>query len=223
MNSIAGFQFDDRFDAGRRLAVELQSYAHYPNAIVLALPSGGVPVGYEIARALGVPLDVFMVRKLGLPGHEQLAMGAIANGSIQVLNDAVISQGHVPERVIASVAARERAELDRRTRLFRNHRPALDPYGQTVLLVDDGLATGATMRAAVLALYSKEPGRLVVAVPVAAEESCRAFRDLVDQIICLITPEPFGNVGSWYRSYPSITDEEVGSLLAAHSLVSRPV
>src|SRR4051794_40685913 len=202
-------RFQDRTHAGRRLAAELAPYAGRPNLLVLALPRGGVPVGFEVAQALGAPLDVFLVRKLGLPGHEELAMGAIASGGIRVLNPDVVRMLRVPEHVIDAVAEKEQRELERRERAYRGDRPEPEIRGRTVILVDDGLATGSTMRAAVQALRSEHPERLVVAVPVAAPETCDAFRDEVDDIVCAVTPEPFYAVGLWYRDFSQTTDEEV--------------
>lgn len=207
-------RFHNRADAGRRLAGVLREYASRGDVIVLALPRGGVPVGVEVAQALGAPLDVFIVRKLGLPGHEELAMGAIASGGVQVLNHDLIEQvGIRPDR-IEQVARRERLELERRERLYRGDRPFPDLTGKTVILVDDGLATGSTMRAAVEALRSKGPRRIVVAVPVAAPETCEAFRFLADEIVCAVTPEPFHAVGLWYEDFSETTDDEVHELLA---------
>jgi putative phosphoribosyl transferase len=206
-------RFQDRTHAGRRLAAELAPYAGRPNLLVLALPRGGVPVGFEVAQALRAPLDVFLVRKLGLPGHEELAMGAIASGGIRVLNPDVVQMLRVPEHVIDAVAEREQRELERRERAYRGDRPEPEIRGRTVILVDDGLATGSTMRAAVAALRSEYPERLVVAVPVAAPETCDAFRDEVDDIVCAVTPEPFYAVGQWYQDFSQTTDAEVHELL----------
>jgi predicted phosphoribosyltransferase len=213
--------FEDRYDAGRHLARRLAQYAHDPSVIVLALPRGGVPVGYEVARALGAPLDVFIVRKLGVPGHEELALGAIASGGVQVLNEAVVDYLHIPPHVIERVAARERAELARRLRLYRGAEPVPSLRDKTVILVDDGLATGATMRAAVLALRQQQPARIVVAVPTAAAETCASFHDIADDIVCDLTPEPFEGVGRWYADFSQTTDDEVRRLLAgARALVA---
>lgn len=204
--------FRDRREAGRRLAARLSGYG--PDALVLALPRGGVPVAYEVALALRAPLDVFIVRKLGAPGHEELAMGAIASGGVRVLNDDVLRNLAIPARAIDAAAERERRELERRERLYRGDRPPPEIAGRTVLLIDDGLATGATMRAAVEALKRRDPGRLVVAVPVAAPDTCDALRAEVDEVLCVETPEPFQGVGRWYGSFPQTGDEEVRALLA---------
>src|SRR3982074_2868160 len=206
--------FRDRRDAGRGLAEKLTAYANRPDVLVLALPRGGVPVGYEVARALGAPLDVFVVRKLGLPGHEELAMGAVATGGVRVLNDQLIERLGIPEHVIDAVAARERQELARRERLYRRGRPPPVVRGRTVILVDDGLATGATMHAAIQALRQQNPARIVVAVPTASPETCEEIRAKADDVICASTPEPFHAVGRWYQDFSQTTDEEVGFLLA---------
>lgn len=205
--------FQDRADAGRQLAAALQGYARRPDVLVLALPRGGVPVGFEVARALNVPLDVFLVRKLGVPGQEELAMGAVASGGMRVLNREVVEALGIPDSVIGAVAAREQQELERREHLYRGDRPQPIVRGRTVVLVDDGLATGSTMRAAVLALRQQGPQRIVVAVPVAAAETCDEFRSEVEETVCLATPEPFYAVGMWYEDFSETTDEEVRSLL----------
>ncbi|MDQ2950441.1 MAG: phosphoribosyltransferase [Acidobacteriota bacterium] len=205
--------FRDRTEAGKMLAKELTAYANRNDVLVLALPRGGVPVAFEVARILNAPLDIFLVRKLGLPGHEELAMGAIATGNIRVLNRDVVSQLRIPESVINEVAERERHELARREHLYRDDRPAPDVRGKTVILVDDGLATGSTMYAAITALRQQQPARIIVAVPTAAPATCDAFRDVVDEIICAVTPEPFYSVGAWYDDFSQTTDEEVRNLL----------
>jgi predicted phosphoribosyltransferase len=210
-------RFRNRFDAGRRLAAALEQYAQTPNLLVLALPRGGLPVGYEIARALNAPLDVMLVRKLGVPGHEELAMGAIASGGIRILSDDIIAAFAVPERVIATVAANEESELERRERTYRDHQPPTVIRGRTIILVDDGLATGSTMRAAAAALRSQQAEWLIVAVPVAPAESCAALSREVDEVFCLMTPEPFFSVGTWYEDFSQVTDEEVRALLEAAS------
>ena len=207
-------RFRNRSDAGRFLAEKLKAYADQPDALVLALPRGGVPVAYEVAMALKAPLDVFLVRKLGVPGHEELAMGAIASGGVCVLNEGVVNYLHIPAEVIDHVAAAEQQELERRERLYRGDRPPLDVRGRTVILIDDGLATGSTMRAAATALRAQQPARLVVAVPVAAAETCNEFRAEVDEIICASTPEPFYAVGLWYEDFSQTSDDEVRELLA---------
>lgn len=206
-------RFRNRRDAGRRLAAELRTYANRSDVIVLALPRGGVPVGYEVATALDVPLDVFVVRKLGLPWHEELAMGALASGGVRILDDDLIRVARVSTEDIERVTAAEQVELERRERRYRGDRPFPDLTGKTVLLVDDGLATGSTMRAAVAALRQEVPRRIVVAVPVAAPATCDAFRDIADDIVCAVTPEPFRAVGLWYDDFSQTTDEEVHELL----------
>lgn len=205
--------FRDRADAGKKLARELADYAGRKDVIVLALPRGGVPVAYEVARALHAPLDVFLVRKLGLPGQEELAMGAISSGGVRVLNEDVIGLVGIPNDVIENVTAKEQRELERRARSYRGDRPAPDVEGRTVILIDDGLATGSTIRAAVAALRRQHPARIVVAVPVGAPESCAELRDEADEIICVETPEPFYGVGAWYEDFSQTTDEEVRDLL----------
>jgi predicted phosphoribosyltransferase len=207
-------RFADRTEAGRRLATELARYADRPDVIILALPRGGVPVGYEVARALRAPLDVFVVRKLGVPGHEELALGAVASGGVRVLNDQVVRALRIPPDVIEAVTASELRELERRERLYRGDRDAPDVRGRTVVLVDDGLATGATMQAAIAALRQRGPARIVVAVPTAARETCDQLRREVDNVICAITPEPFHAVGLWYEDFSPTTDEQVRELLA---------
>jgi putative phosphoribosyl transferase len=208
-------RFRDRQEAGRRLAEALAPYAGRPNLVVLALPRGGVPVGYEVARALHAPLDVMLVRKLGVPGYEELAMGAIASGGIRVLSEDVVAAFGIPERVIATIAAHEEEELRRRERIYREHRPPAEVRGRTVILVDDGLATGATMRAAAAALRVQHPERLIVAVPVAPPETCESLRQEVDDVVCALAPEPFLAVGNWYDDFTQTSDEEVRELLRA--------
>ena len=201
--------FVDRRDAGGKLSQQLLHYADRSEVIVLALPRGGVPVAYEVALALHVPLDIFIVRKLGVPGHEELAMGAIALGGIRVLNEDIIRILHLPEELIDQVAQQELQELQRRERSYRGDRPPLDVHDKTIILVDDGLATGASMRAAVAGLRTRNPRRIVVAVPTAAPEACRAFEQEVDEVVCAITPEPFLGVGRWYDNFSQTTDEGV--------------
>lgn len=207
-------RFKNRSEAGRFLAEQLSAYANRPDTLVLALPRGGVPVAYEVAKALGAPLDVFQVRKLGLPGHEELAMGAIATGGVRVRNPEVVEYLRIPDEVIDEVTARERRELERRERLYREGRPALSPRGRVVILVDDGLATGSTMRAAILALRQQQPASIVVAVPVAAKQTCEELRAVADEVVCAVTPDPFYAVGLWYEDFAQTTDEEVRELLA---------
>ena len=209
--------FRDRRDAGRLLAEKLAAYANRPDVLVLALPRGGVPVAYEVAHRLGAPLDVFVVRKLGVPGHEELAMGAVATGGVRVLNDQLVEQLGIPDQMIDAVAARERQELARRERLYRGGRPPPDVRGRTVILVDDGLATGATMYAAIEALRKQNPGRIVVAVPTASPETCEEMKVKADHVICAITPDPFQAVGRWYQDFSQTSDEEVADLLARRS------
>jgi putative phosphoribosyl transferase len=206
-------RYRNRIDAGRRLAEDLAEYAGRPGLLVLALPRGGVTVGAEVARALGAPLDVMLVRKLGVPGHEELAMGAIASGGVRIISDDMIAALGVSERELATVAAAEEAELVRRERLYRGDRGPLQVQGRTVILVDDGLATGATMRAAAAAIRTQRPARLIAAVPVAPEETCDALRAEVDVVVCTLTPEPFYSVGTWYEDFSQTTDDEVRELL----------
>ena len=205
--------FRDRTEAGRLLAEKLKAYANRPDVLVLALPRGGVPVAYEVARALHATLDVFLVRKLGVPGHEELAMGAIASGGTRVLNNDIVNYLSIPAEEIERVATREQEELGRREREYRGGASAPDVRGRTVILIDDGLATGSTMRAAVIALRQQQPARIIVAVPAAAESTCDEFRAEVDEIVCAITPEPFYAVGLWYEDFSQTTDEEVREFL----------
>jgi putative phosphoribosyl transferase len=205
--------FHDRTEAGRRLAARLEKYANQPDLIVLALPRGGVPVAYEVAKALHAPMDVFIVRKLGVPGHEELAMGAVATGGVRVLNDHVLKGLAIPDSTIHAAVERETEELKRRERLYRGDRPPPAVRGKTVILVDDGLATGSTMLAAVQALRQQEPARIVVAVPVASPETCELLEAYVAEVVCAATPEPFYAVGLWYRDFSQTTDDEVRELL----------
>ncbi len=213
--------FRNRYEAGQQLAAKLSHYADQADVLVLALPRGGVPVAYEVAEELHAPLDVFLVRKLGVPGHEELAMGAIASGGTRVLNMDVVEGLRIPDDVIDKVAAHELRELERREQAYRDDRPFPDVRKHTVILVDDGLATGSTMHAAARALRQRQPHRLVVAVPVAAPETCDSFRTEVDEIVCAITPQPFRAVGYWYDDFSQITDEEVRMLLARSSVQHR--
>lgn len=208
------FRFRDRREAGRILARHLEAYANRPDVLVLALPRGGVPVAFEVAEALAVDLDVFVVRKLGVPGHEEFAMGAIATGGVRVLNEEAVRLLRLSRHVIEAVTARELRELDRRERLYRGDRPPLEVAGRTVILIDDGLATGATMHAAVQALRRMQPAGIVVAVPIAASEVCNALQAEVDEVVCVVTPEPFRAVSFWYEDFSQTTDDEVRALLA---------
>ena len=207
-------RFRDRAEAGRVLAERLRAYAGRDDVIVLALPRGGVPVAYEVAKELGAPLDVFVVRKLGVPGHEELAMGAIASGGVLVLDEGVVRPLGISHAQIQRAVETELRELERREAAYRAGRGPLELGGKTVILVDDGLATGSTMRAAALAVRRHEPRRVVVAVPVAAAETCAEFRDEVDEIVCAVVPRPFHAVGLWYEDFSQTSDEEVSDLLA---------
>lgn len=206
--------FRNRIEAGFLLAKKLAGYSKQADVIVLALPRGGVPVGYAVAHALDAPLDVFLVRKLGIPSHPEFAMGAIASGNVRVLNDEMVDYLGIPDDLIDRVARREQHELERREKLYRGSSPPVDVTGRTVILVDDGLATGSTMRAAVKALRKMEPARTIVAAPVAAPQACESFKDDVHSTcVCVITPEPFEAVGLWYRDFSQTSDEEVCYLL----------
>jgi len=207
--------FRGRRDAGRVLATLLQHYRGRDDVIVLALPRGGVPVGYEVASALGAPLDIFLVRKLGVPGHEEFAMGAIASGGVVVIDDDVVRALGIPPPVIERVAEQEARELARRERAYRGDRPMPDIAGKTVILVDDGLATGSSMRAAIQALSRRGPARIVVAVPAAPESTCRELEAEVDEVVCATTPSPFFAVGQAYWDFSQTTDDEVRELLRA--------
>jgi putative phosphoribosyl transferase len=207
-------RFENRRDAGRVLADDLRDYAHAPETLVLALPRGGVPVAYEIARALALPLDVFIVRKLGVPGYEELAMGAIASGGVRVLNEEVVDRLGISEGSIAKAAAREQMEIERREYEYRGDLPPLQVEGKTIILVDDGLATGATMRAAVQALKAAGASRIVVAAPVGSPEAAQRLAEEADAVVCPLQPEDFQAVGAWYRDFSQTEDEEVRELLA---------
>jgi putative phosphoribosyl transferase len=212
--------FQDRRDAGRQLAVPLHDYAGRSDLIVLALPRGGVPVAYEVAKALGAPLDVFLVRKIGVPGHEELAMGAIASGGVRVVNEDVVRELGIPKSLFDAVAADELLELERRERAYRDDRPPPEVRGKSVILVDDGLATGSSMRAAVAALRRLGPAKIVVAVPVAAPEVCTEFQDVADDVVCAQTPPSFRAVGLWYDDFSQTSDEQVRELLAQQNETS---
>jgi predicted phosphoribosyltransferase len=211
--------YRDRYEAGRHLAERLRAHAD-STAIVLALPRGGVPVAAEVASRLNLPLDVFVVRKLGIPRHPELAMGALATGGVRVTNEDVINAFGITGDVLDAVTRAEATELERRERVYRGGRPSLDVRGKTVLLIDDGLATGATMRAAVQALRARDAGHVVVAVPVGAPETCEMLRREADGVVCAVEPEPFLAVGYWYEDFGQTTDEEVQALL--EQAASRP-
>ena len=213
--------FKDRYDAGRQLAQLLTAFANRSDTIVLGLARGGVPVAYEVASTLDAPLDVFVVRKLGVPGHEELAMGAIASGGEIVLNKEVIQDRHISDEQIEHVVVHERVELSRRERRYRNGNPAPSIKDRTALLIDDGLATGSTMRAAAIAIRMQEPKQIVVAVPISDPGVCENFRELVEEIICIVTPEPLYAVGIWYRDFAPTTDDEVSELLRRRQDASR--
>lgn len=205
--------FDNRTQAGRLLGQALLHYAGREDIIVLALPRGGVPVAFEVVKAINAPLDLMLVRKLGTPGQEELAMGAIAPGEVRVLNPEIVHSLRISEEIIEAVAKRERKELDRRQRAYRGDRPPPQVQGRCVILVDDGLATGATMRTAIKAIRQQQPSRIVVAVPVAPADTVQTLREEANEVVCLATPEPFWAIGSWYREFPQTSDEEVKDLL----------
>ncbi|AKB44962.1 MULTISPECIES: phosphoribosyltransferase [Methanosarcina] len=214
--------FTDRVDAGKKLAKELSKYANRSDVLILALPRGGVPVAFEVAKELNVKMDVFIVRKLGVPGNEELAMGAISSDNIRVLNEDIVRSFQIPERVINMVAENELKELERRERTYRGDSPKPEISGSIVILIDDGLATGATMRAAASAIKTKNPAKIVVAVPTGARDTCELFGREVDEVICIATPEPFYGVGAWYGNFSQTTDEEVCELLdKARALPAR--
>src|SRR4051794_32131516 len=206
-------RFRDRTHAGQVLAERLRGYAGRDDVVVLGLPRGGVPVAFEIAAALDAALDVFLVRKLGVPGHEEYALGAIATGGVRVINRQLVESLGLPAEWIEAIDAKERRELDRRERAYRGDRPPPDVAGRTVILVDDGLATGSTMLAAVHAVRADDPARIVVAVPVAAPDVCEALRSVADEVVCLLTPRPFQAVGVWYQDFAQTADGEVRDLL----------
>jgi putative phosphoribosyl transferase len=214
--------FEDRREAGRVLAGALQQYANVSSVLVLALPRGGVPVAYEVAKALHAPLDVFVVRKLGAPGQEELALGAIAAGGVRVLNREVVRALGITPEEIERISARELLELERRERQYRGERPPLEVAGRIIILVDDGLATGSTVRAAASALRAGAPAKIVVAVPVAARATCEELRREVDEVICAATPDNFFAVGQWYRHFEQTSDEEVRSLLESAAQARQP-
>lgn len=214
--------YRDRREAGKRLARHLMHFAGDPSVVVLALPRGGVPVGFEIAEALAAPLDVLVVRKLGMPGHEEYAMGAVASGGLLVRNEEAVRWLGIAEETMAAVAAREREEVARRDRLYRGDRPPIDVRGRTVLLVDDGLATGTSMRVALEALRKQEPKEVIVAVPVGAADTCREIHQVADQVVCPARPEPFEAVGLWYDDFSQTTDAEVRELLERALVWNQP-
>jgi putative phosphoribosyl transferase len=207
-------RYQDRTEAGRLLAERLAKYKNRPDVVILALPRGGVPVGFEVAQALNAPLDVFVVRKLGVPGQEELAMGAIASGGVRVLNEDIVQMLRIPDEMIEATVAKETEELERRERLYRGDRPGLDARGRIAILIDDGLATGSTMRAAAMALRRHLPSRIVVAAPVAAGSTCDELSNEVDEVICAETPEPFYAISIWYRDFTQTTDDQVRELLS---------
>jgi putative phosphoribosyl transferase len=210
----------DRRAAGRALARHLRHLADGVELVVLGLPRGGVPVASEIARDLNAPLDVFVVRKLGFPGHEEFAIGAIASGGVRVLNEDLTSWYDLPDEVVEAVTRKERAELERRERAYREGRAPLNVKGRVVILVDDGLATGSTMKAAVRAVRQLDPARVVVAVPVCAAETCEALKQIADEVVCPYSPEPFRAVGLWYQDFSETSDAEVTEVL--HSVEAAP-
>ena len=207
------YKYLDRYEAGIILAKYLKEYANQSNVIILALPRGGVPIGYEIAKALSIPLDIFIVRKLGVPGHEELAMGAIASGGVVVFNDSLMRELNLEQSAVDAVLATEQRELERREILYRGNRHSPELQGKTLILVDDGIATGATMIAAVKALRKHQPAAIIIAVPVAAQSTCEEMESLVDKIICPLTPINFYAVGLWYEQFTQTSDEEVIELL----------
>jgi putative phosphoribosyl transferase len=206
--------FPDRMLAGQFLGGELADYANDPNVLVLGLPRGGVPVAFEVAKAIHAPLSVLVVRKIGIPNHEELAMGAIAPGGVRVLNEQIIHEENISDATIAMMALQEQRELERREQLYQGDRPIPDLEGRTVILVDDGLATGATMLAAIVAVKKQQPDKIVIAVPVAALPTQVKLAELVDETVCILQPDPFYSVGLWYDKFPQITDDEVCELLA---------
>jgi putative phosphoribosyl transferase len=215
--------FKNRTDAGQKLAARLTRYANRGDVLVLALPRGGVPVAYEVAKELKAPLDIFLVRKVGVPGYEELAMGAIAEGGVRVVNEELVNYLGIPDDVIEGIAAVEQRELERRARAYRDGRPPPDAKDRIVILIDDGLATGSTMRAAAAALRPQKPKRIVVAVPVSSPETCDEFRSEVDEIVCAVTPQHFQGVGRWYEDFSQTSDEEVRELLKKATHQKRQV
>lgn len=205
--------FQDRTEAGQRLAAMLKPYANRSDVLVLGLPRGGVPIAYEVAKVLNAPLDIFLVRKLGVPRHEELAMGAIASGGVRELNQEVVSSIRISHETIDKTAAEEQQELERRERNYRGNRPPLNVCDHTVILIDDGLATGASMRVAATALRQQQPKQIIAAVPVSAPENCKPSQVNADEIVCVETPQQFRAIGLWYEQFPQTSDEEVKQLL----------
>ncbi|OAI43231.1 phosphoribosyl transferase [Verrucomicrobia bacterium SCGC AG-212-E04] len=216
-------QFRDRREAGRRLAHELLEYVDRPDLLVLALPRGGVPVAAEVARRLHAPLDVLVVRKLGLPGQKELAMGAIASGGVRVLNREVVEVAGVPDQVIDAVAAQEQAELERRERIYRGDQPLPEVHAKTVLLVDDGIATGSTMFAAIAALQKLGAGRIIVATPTIARETFHEMREVADDVVAVMVPDDFHGVGQWYENFSQTSDDEVREILVRFAGPDRDI
>lgn len=212
-------RFRNRTQAGKLLAAQLTEYANRPDVLVLGLPRGGVPVAYEVAKELDAPLDVCLVRKLGVPGHKELAMGAIATGGVRVINENVVDWLRISPETINQVAAIEMRELDRRSHTYRGNRPLLKVKNHTIILVDDGIATGATIRAAIATLKKQQPGKLVVAVPVAAASTCEELQAEVDQVVCVMMPEDLCAIGIWYEDFQQTTDTEVCELLTRQKLL----
>jgi putative phosphoribosyl transferase len=215
-------RFRDRRSAGQRLAAKLATYANRPDVLVIGLPRGGVPVAAEVAEALHVPMDICLVRKLGVPGHKELAMGAIASGGVRVLNDDVLSWLKLSSKAIDEVAARELRELQRRDRAYRGDHPPPEVRDRTIILVDDGLATGSTMKAAIAVIKEQHPQRIVVAVPVAAPDTCQEMSGIVDEVVCIMTPDPLHAIGFWYENFAQTTDDEVCELLQKHFADASP-
>jgi putative phosphoribosyl transferase len=218
-------QFQDRYEAGQALAAKLEHHAGDPDVVVLALPRGGVPVGYEVSQALNAPLDIFLVRKIGVPGYEELAMGAVASGGVKIFNHEVLQRLGISERILDGIVREKERELEQQEKAYRGERPPTQIEGRTVILVDDGLATGASMRAAVQAVKKKSAKSVIVAVPVGSADTCNQLQSEVDEVICGMTPEPFYAVGAWYSDFMQVTDEEVRELLdrAAHERRVRQV
>jgi predicted phosphoribosyltransferase len=214
-------RFADRHDAGRQLAEHLEHYRNHPDLLVLALPRGGVPVAWEIARALHAPLDVMIVRKLGLPGHEELAMGAIASGGVRVMNDAVIEALAISADIVERVARQEEQELRRRDHVYREGHPPFDAKGKTVILVDDGIATGATIRVAAKALRRQHPAAIIIATPTVAEATARSLQKEVDEVVCVMSPKWFVAIGDFYEDFLPVSDEEVRRLLRNPTVETR--